>query len=50
MVDRNKKPNIACSLKVQFIPINDEIIAFVDVLKYGRREFQINSYPVYVNG
>ena len=49
MVNPNKIPKVACHLEYPFFAVSIDLIGFVDLLKYGNREFQINAILVDVD-
>lgn len=46
MVNPKKVYNVTCHLEFPFFAVSSNLIGFVDLLKYGKREFQINAILV----
>ena len=49
MVNPNKIPKVACHMEFPYGMVNSDTILTLDILKYGRREFQINGVLIDVD-
>jgi len=49
MVNPKKIPKVACHLEYPFFAASSDLIGFIDLLKYGKREFQFNAILVDIN-
>jgi hypothetical protein len=46
MVNPKKVKNVICRLEYPFFAVSSDSVGFIDLLKYGNREFQFNAILV----
>ena len=49
MANPGKEYNLPCKLFFEYAMGGESILAFIEKLRLGRREYQINAYPIIVD-